>query len=147
VGSSCRRFREEGHAPVWWKPVKNLQAPPNENSSPVRGDSGCRRPIIAFCDCCHRQPITTRPCSVNRFIKPLVCRIVGQRFCQKSCSAMPPVIATTKASATASQGSLKRRPRAQSNETPRLSPRILVADDATHYITGTHNQRLSTRRR
>jgi hypothetical protein len=46
VGSSCRRFREEGHAPVWWKPVKNLQAPPNENSSPVRGDSGC--PIIAF---------------------------------------------------------------------------------------------------
>ena len=26
-------------------------------------------------------------------------------------------------------------------------PRILVADVATHYITGTHNQRLPTRRR
>ena len=24
--------------------------------------------------------LLTRPCSVNRFIKPLVCRIVGQRF-------------------------------------------------------------------
>src|SRR6516225_6724348 len=30
---------------------------------------------------------------------------------------------------------------------PGPSPRVLVAHDATHYITGTHNQRLPTRRR